>query len=125
MVSDLRFQIIMSIRMLLTAALFASLLCCAHSRALGDAASTATPATVPATLPAAEKGAGKPDGKQPAPPPSPKTAAALGILKQNCFSCHSSEKHKGGLMLTTREGALKGGENGPVLVPGKVEQSPL
>jgi WD40 repeat protein len=57
--------------------------------------------------------------------PAPKVAAALGILKQNCFSCHNPEKRKGGLTLTSREGVLKGGENGAVLVPGNVEKSPL
>src|SRR3982750_3780082 len=36
------------------------------------------------------------------------------ILTANCYKCHSVEqgKAKGGLTLDTREGTLKGGENG-------------
>src|SRR2546430_2403826 len=42
------------------------------------------------------------------------------ILAENCYKCHSlqAEKVKGGLLLDTREGVLKGGESGPVIVPG-------
>src|SRR5689334_22058428 len=47
------------------------------------------------------------------------------ILDSRCVSCHGTEKQKGGLRLDSREAALKGGENGPALVPGKPEQSLL
>ena len=47
------------------------------------------------------------------------------ILKQNCQSCHNPEKHKGGLDLTRREEALKGGEEGVAVVPGKAGESRL
>ena len=49
------------------------------------------------------------------------------ILTENCYKCHShdSEKIKGGLLLDTRDGVLKGGDNGPVLVPGDPEKSML
>jgi len=47
------------------------------------------------------------------------------ILEVYCLKCHGDEKPKGGLSLTTRAGALKGGEDGPALVPGKADQSPL
>jgi mono/diheme cytochrome c family protein len=40
-----------------------------------------------------------------------------GILKQNCVQCHGGEKTKGELDLTTREDALRGGKDGPVIVP--------
>jgi WD40 repeat protein len=53
------------------------------------------------------------------------TTAAMVILKKNCFSCHNSEKKKGDLILESREGVLKGGENGPVVVPGKAGESRL
>ena len=43
----------------------------------------------------------------------------------NCVSCHNDEKKKGGLELTSREHALKGSENGPVLVPRKADKSAL
>jgi len=47
------------------------------------------------------------------------------LLYAHCLSCHNSEKHKGGLQLITRELALKGGEDGAVLVPGKPNESLL
>ncbi len=55
----------------------------------------------------------------------PKPAQVMGLLKSNCVSCHSSEKLKGGLSLETREAALKGGDNGPSLVPGHSAESRL
>ncbi len=49
------------------------------------------------------------------------------ILVDNCYSCHSqqSAKIKGGLLLDTREGLLKGGDDGPAIKPGDIEQSLL
>jgi mono/diheme cytochrome c family protein len=49
------------------------------------------------------------------------------VLAQNCYKCHSSEaaKVKGELLLDSREGVLKGGESGPVVVPGEPEKSLL
>src|SRR5438876_2451143 len=49
------------------------------------------------------------------------------VLVERCYRCHSkdAEKVKGGLLLDTREGLLKGGENGPVLVAGDPEKSKL
>ncbi len=49
------------------------------------------------------------------------------IFTDNCYKCHShdSEKVKGGLMLDTRDGLLKGGDTGPVIVPGDPERSLL
>ena len=43
----------------------------------------------------------------------------------NCLTCHNDEKKKGGLRLTSRENALKGGETGPALVPRKADKSLL
>ena len=47
------------------------------------------------------------------------------LLADNCYQCHSSEseKLKGGLLLDTREGILKGGESGPAILPGDPDQS--
>lgn len=48
------------------------------------------------------------------------------LLSDNCFRCHGGEpgkKPKAGLVLTTLEGMLQGGESGPALVPGKLDQS--
>ena len=49
------------------------------------------------------------------------------VLADNCYKCHSAQadKVKGGLMLDSREGVLKGGETGPALVPGDPEKSLL
>jgi hypothetical protein len=48
------------------------------------------------------------------------------LLASRCYDCHGSEKPKGGLQLTTRATALKGGKSGePVIVPGQSAKSPL
>ena len=48
------------------------------------------------------------------------------ILAGHCIQCHSEVKHKGGLVLETRAGILRGGAmDGPVIVPGHPEQSLL
>jgi mono/diheme cytochrome c family protein len=48
------------------------------------------------------------------------------LLAQRCYDCHGAEKAKGGLKLTTRADALRGGESGePVLVPGQSAKSGL
>ena len=43
------------------------------------------------------------------------------LLVEHCYKCHSaqSEKAKGGLLLDTRDGLLKGGDTGPVIVAGE------
>src|SRR4051794_33287200 len=53
------------------------------------------------------------------------TERAMRLLHANCFSCHNAEKHKGGLDLTERAAALKGGDDGAVVVPGKPNESRL
>ena len=46
------------------------------------------------------------------------------ILKTHCFDCHGEgEKLKGGLDLRLRRLMIKGGDEGPVLVPGKPDKS--
>jgi hypothetical protein len=49
------------------------------------------------------------------------------ILVQHCYQCHSAQakKVRGGLLLDTRAGLLKGGDSGPALVPGKPDESLL
>jgi len=47
------------------------------------------------------------------------------ILESACLSCHGTEKPKGNLQLDTRASALKGGEKGTALVPGKPAESRL
>ncbi len=38
-----------------------------------------------------------------------------GVLSEHCVKCHGGEKTKGGLDLTTREGLLRGGAEGPAV----------
>ena len=49
------------------------------------------------------------------------------VLAANCYKCHSAEggKIKGGLLLDTRDGWMKGGDNGKVIIPGDPAKSPL
>jgi hypothetical protein len=47
------------------------------------------------------------------------------ILVEKCQKCHGAKLQKGELRLDSREGVLKGGANGPAIVPGKPEQSEL
>jgi hypothetical protein len=47
------------------------------------------------------------------------------ILNNTCVSCHNPKKTKGGLLLHTKEGILKGGENGEVLLAKNSNNSEL
>jgi cytochrome c553 len=47
------------------------------------------------------------------------------VLADNCYKCHGPKKQKSGLRLDSRELILKGGELGPIVVPGKPEVSRL
>jgi hypothetical protein len=49
------------------------------------------------------------------------------VLSDKCYKCHSekAEKVRGGLLLDTREGARRGGDNGPAVVPGDLKESLL
>ncbi len=47
------------------------------------------------------------------------------LLSAECYECHGPDKAKHGLRLDHRDLILKGGETGPALVPGKVEESLL
>lgn len=47
------------------------------------------------------------------------------VLADNCFSCHGPEKQHSGLRLDSRETLLRGGDGGPVIVPGKPDESTL
>ena len=47
------------------------------------------------------------------------------VLSQHCYSCHAvdAKSIKGGLLLDTRDAARKGGDSGPAVVPGSVDDS--
>ncbi len=47
------------------------------------------------------------------------------LLETACVRCHGPEKQKADLRLDSREAALKGGESGPAVVPGKPGESLL
>jgi hypothetical protein len=49
------------------------------------------------------------------------------VLSKHCYECHSAQakKLKAGLLLDSKDGMLKGGDSGPVLVPGKAQDSLL
>ncbi|MFL6405438.1 MAG: PSD1 and planctomycete cytochrome C domain-containing protein, partial [Nitrososphaeraceae archaeon] len=47
------------------------------------------------------------------------------ILQANCYECHGPQKTKAHLRLDSPAGIARGGETGPVIVPGKSEQSLL
>jgi uncharacterized membrane protein len=47
------------------------------------------------------------------------------ILAHNCYQCHGEEKIKGELRLDEKKYVFKGGESGPVIVPGDPGKSDL
>ena len=47
------------------------------------------------------------------------------LFDVNCVKCHGPLDQKSGLELDTPQAALKGSEDGPVIVPGKPEESAL
>jgi uncharacterized membrane protein len=47
------------------------------------------------------------------------------VFERNCLGCHGPSKSKAGLRLDSLAGILKGGEDGPVVVPGKTGESLL
>ena len=62
-------------------------------------------------------------------PLAPEQAAlsveARGVLAHHCTKCHGQQKQKGGLRLDLREAAMKGGDDGAVIAPGKPDASDL
>jgi WD40 repeat protein len=53
------------------------------------------------------------------------TKAAMRVLRDQCVSCHKPGKAKGGLLLTTHEKMMTGGDNGTPIMPGKGADSLL
>ena len=47
------------------------------------------------------------------------------ILEASCIECHGVEKQKGDLRMDTRANLLKGGDSGPAMVPGNIDESIL
>ena len=79
------------------------------------------------------EGAGRTSGESPV--PTPQVIRAEGrrlfveqirpLLRDRCQGCHGSQSRQSGLDLSTDEGILKGGSRGVILVPGRLEESPL
>ena len=46
-------------------------------------------------------------------------------LVRTCFDCHSGKEARGGLLLDSYDALMKGGENGPSVVPGSPTKSIL
>src|SRR6516165_9544169 len=47
------------------------------------------------------------------------------LLIERCLECHSEQKQKGGLNLSSRTGLLEGGARGAAVIPGKPDESLL
>ena len=56
---------------------------------------------------------------------SPQTTedAAAGLFATHCYSCHNDVDREGGLSMQTHAALIKGGENGPALIPGDADES--
>jgi mono/diheme cytochrome c family protein len=53
------------------------------------------------------------------------TGGVQPLFDRHCVKCHGPLEQKSGLALDTLESALKGDEIGPVILPGKPEESPM
>jgi uncharacterized membrane protein len=47
------------------------------------------------------------------------------LLARSCVSCHKPEKHKGGLRMDSYEQLMRGGTDGPAVVPGDSKSSEI
>jgi ankyrin repeat protein/cytochrome c553 len=47
------------------------------------------------------------------------------LLSQQCYSCHGPDVQQSGLRLDKRQNAMRGGDYGPVIIPGKSSASKL
>ena len=47
------------------------------------------------------------------------------VLSQKCYSCHGEDAQQSGLRLDKRQNALRGGDYGPVIIPGNSAKSKL
>ena len=47
------------------------------------------------------------------------------VMQRHCVSCHATGAPRGGLVLDTPDGILKGGDHGPVVTPGRALASEL
>jgi uncharacterized membrane protein/mono/diheme cytochrome c family protein len=74
------------------------------------------------------EGAGAPAARSASSGPLPQrvfAAVVQPMLLQRCADCHGPEKQKGDLRVDSLAALLKGGKDGPVLVPGNAKDSRL
>ena len=69
-------------------------------------------------------------GDAPSPPPPAGKGVDFArevrpILEANCYACHGPKKQKADFRLDDRAAALRGGTEGPAILPGKAAQSEL
>src|SRR3954467_14964546 len=73
--------------------------------------------------------AGGPDAAKTASTLQPGETRAGGLVQQilsnTCVRCHNADQKKGGLDLSRRASALKGGKTGAAIVPGNLDESLL
>ena len=64
---------------------------------------------------------------QPASPPGPPDFGrdVVPIFESNCLRCHNAVKQEAGLVLGTYEDIMRGGDDGPPVVPGHADDSPM
>ena len=72
------------------------------------------------------------NAQAPAPPAATPAPASVTFAKdiepifsKSCWNCHSKDAQLADLDLSTRDAAIRGGEHGAAIVPGKAEQSRL
>ncbi len=56
---------------------------------------------------------------------SPAFDAAREVMEIHCLECHRGDEAEGGLLMTTREEMLRGGDGGAAITPGKPDESSL
>src|SRR5437868_9733996 len=70
-----------------------------------------------------------PEQREKLPPPAEHTInfskEIKPIFEASCIKCHGRGKDKGGFAIDNRETFLKGGDSGPVAIPGKSGESLL
>jgi len=54
-----------------------------------------------------------------------KFSAVAKITKAKCLSCHNAARHPEGVDLSSYASLMKGGEKGPLVMPGQPEKSAL
>lgn len=55
--------------------------------------------------------------------PAPKFADVEKVFTTNCMPCHSAERHRAGVNLTTYADVMKGNNEGPIVQAGQPEKS--